>query len=117
VLKFNRPNTLAVQEARDRPFRSEIDGETMRIKAEAPALETYASFRETFANKSNDQAHRPELRRALAALLERIVLAPHGKDGVCSFIVHLLVTPSKSSAKQNPKAGFIAFCDRRPKRT
>jgi hypothetical protein len=56
----------------------------MRLKAEAPALETYESFREALAKK-----YRPELRRALAALLEKIVLDPHGKDGVWCFTVHL----------------------------
>ena len=48
----------------------------MRLKAEAPALETYESFREALANKFDDKSHRPELRRALAALLEKIVLDP-----------------------------------------
>ena len=63
--------------------------ETMRLKAEAPALEIYESFRETLANKSNDKSHRPELRRVLAALLENIVLDPHGKAGVWHYTVHL----------------------------
>jgi hypothetical protein len=80
---------LKLEDARGRRLRSEIEVETMRLKAEAPALETYESFRATLANKSNDKPHRPELRRALAALLEKIVLDPHGKDGVWCFTVHL----------------------------
>jgi hypothetical protein len=80
---------LKLEEARGRRLRSEIDAETMRLKAEAPALETYESFRETLANKSNDKPHRLELRRALAALLEKSVLDPHGRDGVWCFTVHL----------------------------
>jgi hypothetical protein len=52
-------------------------------------LETYESFRETLAKESNDKPHRPELRRALAALLEKIVLDPHGRHGVWRFTVQL----------------------------
>jgi hypothetical protein len=52
-------------------------------------LETYESFRETLADKSNDKTHRPELRRALIGLLEQIVLDPHGKDGAWCVKVHL----------------------------
>ena len=70
-------------------LRTEIDAETMRFRAEAPALETYKSFTEALANKSNHKPHRPELRRALAVLVEKIVLDPHGKDGVWCFTVHL----------------------------
>lgn len=80
---------LKLEEARGKQLRSAIDAETMRLKAEAPALETYASLRETLADKSNDKTHRPQLRRALAALLDKIVLDPHGKDGVWYFTVHL----------------------------
>ena len=79
---------LKLEEARGRRLRTEIDSETMRLKAEAPALETYESFRKTLANKSHDKPHRSELRRALAALLEEIVLDPHGRDGVWCFTVH-----------------------------
>ena len=61
----------------------------MRLKAEAPALETYESFREALTNESNNKPHGPELRRALAALLEKIVLDPHGKRDVWCFTVHL----------------------------
>ena len=80
---------LKLEEARGRRLHSEIAAETMRLKAEAPALETYESFREALANKSNNKPHRPELRQALAALLEKIVLDPHGKDGIWCFTVHL----------------------------
>ena len=80
---------LKFEEARGRRLHSEIDTETMRLKAEAPALETYESFTEALTNKSNDKPHHPELRQALAALLEKIVLDPHGKDGVWCFTVHL----------------------------
>jgi hypothetical protein len=80
---------LKMEEARGRRLRNEIDTETMRLKPEAPALEVYESFRETLANKCNDKPHRHELRRALAALLETIVLDPHGKDGIWCFTVHL----------------------------
>ena len=80
---------LKLEEARSGRLRSEIDTETMRLKAEAPGLETYESFRETLAKKSSDKEYRPELRRALAALLEKIVLDPHVKDGVWCFTVHL----------------------------
>ena len=52
-------------------------------------METYESLREALANESNNKPHRPELRGALAALLENIVLDPHGKDGVWCFTVHL----------------------------
>ena len=61
----------------------------MRLRAEAPALETYESSRKTLANKSEDKTHRPELRRALGALLKNIVLDPHGKDDLWRFTVHL----------------------------
>ena len=80
---------LKLEEARGKRLRNEIDTETVRLKAEAPALETYESFRETLANQSNRKPHRPELRQALAALLEKIVLDPHGKDGVWCFNVQL----------------------------
>jgi hypothetical protein len=105
---------LKLLEARGRRLHSEIDAETMRLKAEAPALETYESFKETLANKSKDKLHRHELRRALAALVENVVLDPHGKDGVWCFTVHLkgACEAVELSAKQNPKAGFIGL---RPK--
>src|SRR5579862_9118955 len=61
----------------------------MRIKAEAPALKTYESFRETLASKAKDKGQRADLRRAVAAALENIVLDPHGKDGVWCFTVLL----------------------------
>jgi len=80
---------LKLEEARAKLLRSEIDAETMRLKAEAPALETYEGFRKTLAQKSRNQEYRPELRRALAALLEKIVLDPHSKDGVWCLTVHL----------------------------
>jgi len=80
---------LKLEEARGRRLRTEIDAEAMRLKAEAPVLETYENVTETLADASNDKAHRPELRRALVALLERIVLDPHGKDGVWCFTGHL----------------------------
>jgi len=80
---------LKLEEARGRRLRSEIDAEQMRVKAEAPALEIYDGFRNTLIGKSTDRTSRPELRRALAALLEKIVLDPHGEDGVWCFTVHL----------------------------
>jgi hypothetical protein len=61
----------------------------MRVKAEAPALEIYDGYRNTLIEKSTDGTSRPELRRALAALLEKIVLDPQGEDGVWCFTVHL----------------------------
>jgi hypothetical protein len=105
---------LKMEEARGRRLRSEIDAETMRLKAEAPALETYESFKETLANKSSDKLHRHELRRALAALVENVVLDPYGKGGVWCFTVRLkgACEAVELSAKQNPKAGFIGL---RPK--
>jgi hypothetical protein len=94
ILGDNEPpkllyDRLKLEEAHGKQLRSEIDAETIRLKAEAPALETYESFRETLANKSDDKAPRPQLRRALAALLEAIVLDPHGNDGVWCYTVHL----------------------------
>ena len=80
---------LKLEEARGRRLRSEIDAETMRLKSEAPALETYESFRERLANASSGRGPRHELRRVLATLLEKIVLDPHGKDGVWCFTVYL----------------------------
>jgi hypothetical protein len=80
---------LKLEEARGKQFRSEIDAETMRLKAEAPALHTYEGLRETLAKNSNDISHRPEMRRGLAALVEKIVLDPHGENGVWCFTVHL----------------------------
>jgi uncharacterized membrane protein YqiK len=80
---------LKLEEARGKQLRSETDAEAMRLKAEAPALETYEGLRETLANKSDDKVHRPELRRALGALIEKIVLDPRGKDDVWCFTVHL----------------------------
>ena len=56
---------LKLEEARGRRLRGEIDAETMRLKAEAPALETYQSFGGALFNKCNDIPHCPELRRAL----------------------------------------------------
>jgi len=53
----------------------------MRLKSEVPALEIYDGFRNTL-NQSADRTSRPELQRAVAALLENAVLDPHGKDGV-----------------------------------
>jgi DNA invertase Pin-like site-specific DNA recombinase len=79
---------LKLEEARGKQLGSAIDAETMRLKAEAPALETYKSFRETLANKSIDKMYRTEWRRVFAALLDKIVLDPHGKDGVWCFTVH-----------------------------
>ena len=72
----------------------------MRLKAEVPALETYESFGETLASKSNDKPHRPELRRALAALLEKIVLDPHAK---MAFAVQTLL---RSYVSMVGPAGF-----------
>jgi hypothetical protein len=66
---------LKVEEARGKQLRRAIDAETMRLKAEAPALETYESFRKTLANKSNDKAHRPELRGG------RCSLGPNNRAG------------------------------------
>jgi len=102
---------LKLEEARGKQLRSEIDAESMRFKAEAPALETYEGLRETLANKSNHISHRPEMRRALAAFLEKIVLDPHGEDGVWCFTVHLkgACEAVKSFAKQISNAGFIAL--------
>jgi hypothetical protein len=80
---------LKLLEARGRRLYREIAAETMRLKAEAPALETYESFREALANKSNDKVCRPKVRRVLAVLLEKNVLDPHGKDGVWCFTVYL----------------------------
>jgi hypothetical protein len=80
---------LKLEEVRGRRLRNEIDAETMRLKDEAPALKTYEIFRETLVNESKDKPRRPELRRALAALLENIVMDPHGKDGIWCFTVHL----------------------------
>jgi DNA polymerase III alpha subunit len=99
---------LKLEEARGRRLRSEIEAETMRLKAEAPALETYESFRETLATKSSDKEYRPELRRALAVLLEKIVLDPHGKDGVWGFTVHLKGAPEpvKIVCKEKPESWF-----------
>jgi hypothetical protein len=82
-------NRLKLLEARDGRLHNAIEAETMRLKAEAPTLETYEGFRQTLASNSNDKAHRCELRRAFAALLEKIVLDPHGKNGVWRYTVHL----------------------------
>lgn len=99
---------LKLEEARGKRFRSQIDAETMRLKAEAPALETYESFGETLATKCSDKEYRPALRRALAALLENIVLDPHGKDGVWCFTVHLKGAPEpvKIVCKAKPESWF-----------
>jgi hypothetical protein len=72
-----------------RQLRSEIDHEKFRIKAEVPALEAYEHFITILADRSIFKARRPELRQAFAALLEKIVLDPHGKDGVWRYTVHL----------------------------
>jgi len=80
---------LKVEEARAKLHRSEINSEKRRVNAEAPTLATHEHFMEILARRSNDRTYRPELRRALAALLETIVLDPHGKDGVWCFTVHL----------------------------
>ena len=80
---------LKLEEARGKRLRCEVDAETMRLKAEAPALETYDDFRNILVDKSTDKTSRSELRRALAALLQKIVLDPHGKNGVWCFTVHL----------------------------
>lgn len=53
---------LKLQEARSRRLRNEIDAQTMRLRSEAPGLETYESLREALANESNNIPHRPELR-------------------------------------------------------
>jgi hypothetical protein len=54
-----------------------------------PLLSGGLKFFRPLATKSSDKEYRPELRRALAALLEKIVLDPHPKDGVWRYTVHL----------------------------
>jgi hypothetical protein len=80
---------LKVEEAQANLHRSEIDSEKRRVNAEAPTLATYEHFIEILAHQSNDEAYRAELPRALAALLEKIVLDPHGKDGAWCYTVYL----------------------------
>lgn len=80
---------LKVEEARAKLHRSEIDIEKRRVNAEAPTLATHEHFMEILAHRSNHRTYRPELRRAFAALLETIVLDPHGKDGAWCYAVHL----------------------------
>jgi recombinase-like zinc beta ribbon protein len=80
---------LKLEEARRRRLCREIDAETMRLKAEDPALEIYNDFRNILVDKSTDRSSRPELRRVVAALVETIVLDPHGKDGTWCCNVHL----------------------------
>jgi len=73
---------LKLEEAIGRRLRSGIDAETMRLKTEAPALETYQSFSGALVYNSNNQPHRPELQRALAAFL---TLLGHAKDSLWSL--------------------------------
>jgi hypothetical protein len=80
---------LKLEDARGKGLRSEIEVETMRLKAEAPALETYDGFRNILVDKSTDRTSRSEFRRVVAALVETMELDPHGKDGVWCFTVHL----------------------------
>ncbi len=96
---------LKLEEARCRRLCSEIDAQTMRLKAEAPALETYESLREILASNSGDKTHRPEIRRALAALLENIVLDPHDKNGIWCFTVHLKATCEVVEIVCKPNSG------------
>jgi DNA invertase Pin-like site-specific DNA recombinase len=82
-------NRLKQEENRAKSLASEIETERVRVQGESPALESYNAFRPTLMAKALDKAYRPQLRAAIASVLDSIELDPKGKAGCWNYQIKL----------------------------
>jgi DNA invertase Pin-like site-specific DNA recombinase len=81
---------LKQQEKRAQDLTIDIDAERTRIKGETPALQSYTDFCERLADKAADPVYRPQLRRAISSIVERLVMDVRGHgDGLWVYTVEL----------------------------
>jgi hypothetical protein len=60
-------------------IEAEIEDESARERVEKPASIAYADFVANLPALREDKARRPELRKAIASVIERLTLNPHGE--------------------------------------
>jgi hypothetical protein len=80
---------LKQEQARAKTLACEIEQERTRITGESPILESYLSFCATLADKAQDKAYRPQLKAAIASVVESIMLDPQGVNRQWSYTVQL----------------------------
>ena len=73
---------LKSEDAKAKQLAIDIEAERIRVKGETPALQSYLDFCSRLPSLGKDKARRPELRRAIASVVESITLDPRGKNGV-----------------------------------
>ncbi len=86
---------LMGEQAKAKQLAIAIEAEQMRIKGETPALQSYLDFCNRLPSLGKDKAKRPELRRAIASVVESITLDPRGKNGVWWSSLQLKGSPRR----------------------
>jgi hypothetical protein len=77
---------LRHEESRCNQLRADPEQEQMRELAEKPAIIAYNQFKAVLPELVKDAFRRPELRRAIASVVTKIVLDPHGNgDGTWDY--------------------------------
>jgi hypothetical protein len=69
-----------LEEVKTKQLRVEVQREQTRQRSEKPGLMAFNEFAASLPALAKDPARRPELRRAIASVLDKLVLDPHG-DG------------------------------------
>lgn len=73
---------LKQEEARAKQLRAEIEDESTRERVEKPAAIAYNEFCASLPALREDKERRPELRKAIASVVEKLTLNPRGEgDG------------------------------------
>ncbi len=73
-------NRLKQEEVRAKKLRAEVQQEQLRERTERPALTAYDEFVACLPKLAKDPNKRPDLRRAVRNVIERVTLDPRGAN-------------------------------------